>query len=433
MSHAHQPHSLPSTSTSAFAFQIGALGKGKSCPSDLRCPDQLVLPFSAMYYDLKDPAMGYSGRKGAYQTPWTGTVDLETHYLDTYSSHSHSAHDTPPPEYPGYRVAPVGQLQILVKTASDPVKVFIIPYDLRQLPVGGRLLARERTVVETHSSELPSPDPGSSSSSKPKESLRYAIQLQFTCIEEVSGRSPRNPQPRIAATTRRSSVSSEDLDPIFSPTSNGSPSTPTKLGKSFTSSESEKSYFLSKSIKVIFTSSPPSQDEITRTERRDEVVPSSDPSGTRGRVVGFSPGSSGRAGEWETIRRKWQARQFMQEVKLSAAVSPDMAKSEIPFPRQPISIPTPVKSPIPAHVPLPLTDPSSLVAGPPLATVHSQAPSRSTTPTPLQRAVSPSPPSIKTPTAQRYAKGRLRRGSGSVEERGLSEKLRALSVKAGQG
>ena len=139
MSHAHAPHSIPSTSSSGFSLVLGGTGKGKSCSPELRCPNHETIPFQATYYDIED-----AGR-GATQTPWVGTVDLEQHYFSTYSSPqfpsspSSSSMQGPsgpvyPPEYPGYRIARVGQLQILIKTPTSAVRVFLVPYDLRRLP-----------------------------------------------------------------------------------------------------------------------------------------------------------------------------------------------------------------------------------------------------------------------------------------------------------
>ena len=300
MSHAHAPHSVPSNSTSGFALHLGALGKGKSCLPELRCPQHLVVPFAATYYDLEDPS-GHTGqRTGAAQTPWVGTVDLEKHYFDSYSS-ALSLDDPSPPSYPGYRVAPLGQLQILIKTPTQAIKVFLVPYDLRTLPIRGRLLARERTYVQ-------------SPAGNGRESLRYAFQLQFTCLPAAE--SLTRPIRDSSTTRRRKGGMGSD-----SSTSSRCP-TPTISYRQPRPGKSDlggKAFYVSKSVKVVFTSSVSEGDEVIRTERTDEVVlPSEETEGTRGRVVGFSPGSMGRrADDWELVRRKWSARKEVEQAQLA--------------------------------------------------------------------------------------------------------------------
>lgn len=386
MSHAHAPHSLPSTSTSGFSLHLGALGKGKSCPPELRCPPHFIVPFSATYYDLEHP--GGCRQKGAAQSPWVGTVDLEKQYIDSYKSASHSSGAgarADPPAYPGYRVAPTGQLQILIKTPQQAVKVFLIPYDLRNISVGGRMLARERTYVT-------GVDKG--------ESLRYAFQLQFLCMT-----APRQAdlstglRSRDSSTTRRRKGTPDD--PLSTPSSRCPTPTPHNRSSTGIHHRSNKAFYVSKTIKVVFASSAPDKDESVRTERKDEIVfPSSTDAGTRGRVIGFSPGSGSkeRGDEWETIRRKWSARREMESVSTQPSyTSPPLL--------------LPILSPVPLLPSLP---------------------SRPTTPTreSFGRTNSPQPPSVKTPTAQRY---RLRRGSGSFEERELSERLRELALRSEAG
>ncbi|EIW73530.1 hypothetical protein TREMEDRAFT_56224, partial [Tremella mesenterica DSM 1558] len=52
-----QPHSPDG----GFTLHIGSLGKGRSCPPDLRGPEHIKIPFSATYYDLEEKGRG---------TPW---------------------------------------------------------------------------------------------------------------------------------------------------------------------------------------------------------------------------------------------------------------------------------------------------------------------------------------------------------------------------
>ena len=185
--------SMSPQSSLPFTLSLGALGKGSSCPKHLRTPGHVSYPFTANVYTLESTVS---------QTPFVGSVDLEQDGSI------------------GYEVAPVGQLQILIKGEHKAVKVFLLQYDLRDVPLDGRLLARERTYVV-----LPPPtssSPGSLfASSAPREALRYAIQLQFAC----SG-----------------------------------------------SDAPECRYYVSKSIKIIFTPSLPDPSETLRTERTDEII-----------------------------------------------------------------------------------------------------------------------------------------------------------------
>lgn len=400
MSHAHAPHSLPSTSTSGFTLHLGALGKGKSCPAELRCPRHLIVPFSATYYDLEDPnsSTGTASRKGAAQTPWVGTVDLEKHYFDSYSKSSPVPNDHPPPPHPGYLVAPVGQLQVLVRTPTQALKVFLVPYDLRNLPVGGRLLARERTYVQ-------------STSGNGRESLRYAFQLQFTCAAHTD---VQEKKVRDSSTTRRRKGASESGS---ASTASSRCPTPTLPGLPLPGVDTYrgKAFYVSKSLKVVFTSSPPEKDELQRTERTDELVlPSEELEGTRGRVIGFSPGSLGRRmDDWEMVRRKWMARKEVEEAQLAPLL----------FLSNSINSPSPLTSPTKPISPLPILSPL-----PRLPTILARSPARPSTPI---RTAPPQLPSVKTPNAQRYHRQGSRRGSGSMEERELSEKLRAMGMKVG--
>ena len=429
MSHAHTPHSIPSTSTSGFSLHIGALGKGKACPPDLRCPMHENIPFEATYYDIED-----AGR-GATQTPWVGTIDLEQHYFSTYSASSLSTGpSTLPPMYPGYRIAPLGQLQLLIKTPTSAVRVFLVPYDLRRLPFGGRLLARERTFV---GSAAGTPSLGRT----PQGALRYSVQLQFICLPE-----PQDielPTARDASTTRHQRVGTS-ASPSISPTSSHDHGHST-----------QKAYYLSRSIKVVFTSSPPESHEVQNTERTDEVVLPSEPwsaSAHRGRRGSFTPGSVGRAEEWAVVRQKWIAKKRMAEdmdAKPNAAPrilehpdSPPFKRASLPD--RALS-PDRARSPTIGFSPLPrseleLSSPNASFVNLPLLSnlSTSRPPSRSTTPTPSTAAAPvlshtvANGSSSSTPLSSKSANVRLplvtskkMQRSTSREERELSEKLRS--------
>ena len=307
MSHAHAPHS----SSTEFSIYIKAIGK--SCTPELRCPRPLDLGFAATYYDLEDTG-------GPSQTPWVGTVELEEWYHDQYSSDLAGTEEEPP-IHPGYRIAPVGQLQMIVKTPTNAIKAFLVPYDLRSIPIGGRLLARERTYI--HNPEItPNPDsygsPDKDIKGKKRESLRYAYQLQFTCL-------PLDPSRRASSTTRQTSTSQEN-----------------------------KAYYLSKSLRIVFTSTPPESDQETRTERTNEIVPASDiklsGSGRRRSSVGMQPVRI--LEDWNIVRQKWLARRKLGDQDESALEDdPDLSIEEEVLP--PIRSPSRTGTPIPQPFNLP--------------------------------------------------------------------------------
>ncbi|KAI9632065.1 uncharacterized protein MKK02DRAFT_41710 [Dioszegia hungarica] len=424
-----QSHSLASSSTAGFSLRIGSVGKGRTCPPELRAPPPLTLPFSATYYDLLDPEGGSKAVGGAAQTPWVGNIDLEQVYYERYSSRSPSPEGPisgdPPPDHPGYQVAPIGQLQIIVKSALAPLRVFIVPYDLRSLLDGARLLVRERTYVEAEhgggsvcqSTSLPSP-----STASRREYLRYAIQLQFVCLPSV----PISPPATGASTTRRPRQSA--------------PATTSHLDPSHLS---HRQYYLSKTIKVIFSAHAPSSTEQLRTERKDEVVPPSEVSlGSAGRVVGFSPASAGagRKGgeEWAMVRQKWIARRRVQKEEEGAKADVGAGangKAEDKHKLQLVS-PTATSSPLPIRSPMGMSNTSLM---PIMPNMHSAGPSRASSrpPTPhtegFPRVASPpsepgAPSLLQMSKPGQVRKGK-RQGSLSAAERELSERLRSMEVR----
>ncbi|OCF45962.1 hypothetical protein I317_00050 [Kwoniella heveanensis CBS 569] len=307
MSHAHPARQ----STEPFTLHLTAVGKGKSCSSELRRPEPLEIAFGATYHDLVMDNNGSAsgGRGGPRSSPWVGNIDIEKHFIDSFSTTLIGSHNensrhlnlptsnsspisfgkiTPipaiassaplirpaplptynnsighslthvslprtsaPPEIPGYKVAPVGQLQILIKSLSVPIKVFIVPYDLRHLSAGSRLLVGEKSYLVSGSelkSRAPAASPGSlliseargMGKGKSKESLKSAIQLQFVCCSTAS-----TPGPEPA------SVRAPAKEQVRSP--------------------GHLSYYVAKSIRVVFSSPSHTADEM-RTERHDEVV-----------------------------------------------------------------------------------------------------------------------------------------------------------------
>ncbi|KAK4684236.1 hypothetical protein P7C73_g5953, partial [Tremellales sp. Uapishka_1] len=307
----------------------------------------LVLPFSATYYDLEHPS---SSSSTPTQSPWVGSINLEQHFHDSYALLLPPL--GPPPPFPGYRIAPVGQLQLLIKTPTQAIKVFLLPYDLRNLPIGARMLVRERTYVRNPAND--------------NEALRFALQIQFVCVESARS-STSHRGSRKASTTRRPKGVASKPDSARTP--------------SQASSLSSKSFYVSKHIKVVFASCAPEKHETVRVERTDEVVlPSED--------TMQSPDPS-----WERIVQKWHARNYV-ETAAAIAENNDRGRGGGEF-----KTPTTILSPLPA-----IFSPSSSHSrsSSPLETAHS----RSRTP--------------KTPSR--------RKAVASVDERELSERLLGLDL-----
>jgi hypothetical protein len=199
-------------------------------------------------------------------------------------------------------------------------------------------------------------------------------------------------------------------------------------------------YYVSRQIKLIFTSTAPEKEQQMRTERTDEVVlpPMSSSDGMkRGRTPKSSPllstsliGSSSpipHREEWQVVRKKWFARREVEA-----------ASFDIPLDT------TPAENLRPSTPPVSLL--SSQVISPPNARTRPSSPAGIGSPLPMlaplallplkSGRISPSPrsPSVKTPPPFRYpSRQRLRRGSGSLDERELSERLRGMEVKEGSG
>ncbi|WOO77440.1 uncharacterized protein LOC62_01G001018 [Vanrija pseudolonga] len=368
----HAPHA-----TDRFGLQLRAMGRGAGCPAALRAPAPISLPLAATYYDLAGGADEAAPKAAgaAAHTPWVADVDVEGWYFDHFGGAESS---TAPPAFPGYRVAAVGQLQILVRTATAAVKVFVIPYDLRELDDGARLLARERTYVsqpEAASASTTPPEAASASTTPPRtrECLRYAVQLQFACA---------------------------------------------------TDSDGERGYYVARTIKLVFTASPPERDAAVRTERADEVVPAparSPPTKkTHAQRSSFSRtslgGANGRTKEdWALIRAKWLARVPAADAVRGFTPEPDTVRGFTP---EPASRPT---------TPLaPLASPRSLLSA--LAPAEErEVRSRSRSPS-VGSATSPDTPLDGARARLRAASPVTHRRRSLRVERELSERLRAMEL-----
>lgn len=264
-------------------------------------------------------------------TPWVGAVDVQSYYFDrysgdgergrtacspsSYSQASRQRHSSPqrpasgPPALPGYEVGAAGFLQLVVKNEVAALKVFLVQYDLTKLVPGGKLLVRERgyQAVPATSEELGT-SPGSQSPGRRREVLRYAVELQFTCVA-VNRKARRS-------TSQDRGEEEADVK---------------RRRKDAAGSAGNKAYFLTKQIRVVFPTAGVSgsgasgrtdkvrDDEDIRTDRFVEVMNPSrdgdndddDDASTRSRRL-----SMGSFTGWDDIRGRWQ-----QEKKKVAAVA----------------------------------------------------------------------------------------------------------------
>ncbi|ODQ55464.1 hypothetical protein SAICODRAFT_23500 [Saitoella complicata NRRL Y-17804] len=144
-----------------FIAQIGVLGLGK-CKSSLRCPPHVTIPFPAYFYTVPE-CEGPS--------PYVGQVDIEAALTDKK-------------KFPGgYRIPPRGQLQIVIKNANNTaVKLFLVPYDVTDMPPGTRTFLRQKHYSKTNPIDDALASSSNNASLKPdqdKETLRYALHLHI--------------------------------------------------------------------------------------------------------------------------------------------------------------------------------------------------------------------------------------------------------------
>lgn len=222
-----------------FDAELGVLGLGK-CKSSLKCPPHVNFKFPAHFYNLE----GVAGKEGkaSPSSPYVGTIDLEAYYMDQLletnldsldlgedeaessttmekmmmrsqpmrpSSPSHGLpfarrtmsrpiKQSKKPHFPGYRVPAKGQIQLVIKNPNlTAVKVFLVPYDLTDMPAGTKTFVRQKChaaspttpLLDSNSTfqSVPNGSPIATSSSRAplsaKETLRYAVHLQFCAVQ----------------------------------------------------------------------------------------------------------------------------------------------------------------------------------------------------------------------------------------------------------
>ncbi|RKP12151.1 hypothetical protein BJ684DRAFT_5951, partial [Piptocephalis cylindrospora] len=109
-----------------FIAQMGVLGSGPGCPSKLRCPPHISIDFPAYFYTHEEESA---------PSPYVGTLDLA---LD------------PSPRDLGYRIPGQGRLQIIIKNSQKTaVRLFLIPYNLQDMPIGYKTFLRQMIYRET--------------------------------------------------------------------------------------------------------------------------------------------------------------------------------------------------------------------------------------------------------------------------------------------
>ncbi|KAG0147194.1 hypothetical protein CROQUDRAFT_91826 [Cronartium quercuum f. sp. fusiforme G11] len=333
-----------------FLCEIGVLGHGNIRSQSLRCPPHVKLGFDAYFYDNIDTKAGGSGAPGS---PYVGTIDLEKHYMDLMleeESARRTEYDdgrtllarTPPristngkyselyesrhavSRFPGYQIPPKGQLQIIIKNPNHTaVKLFLVPYDLSDMPPGTKKVMRQKSYLVSPSIQpsLPSPssrqvpDRKGSVSEKKHETLKFAVQLQFCSPplpERVSSKvkaatkelcsSPQSPFNLERHTNMGNDMSQSDLHPCHYVSKNAvthphvlfinSPHSLTALSDVKKSSHvkapkpnakktsNAPTIYLHKSIRVIFNMTALDSTDKVRTtiDQADQYVPYAGPS-----------------------------------------------------------------------------------------------------------------------------------------------------------
>ncbi|KAL2440900.1 hypothetical protein ABEF95_008708 [Exophiala dermatitidis] len=220
--------STPPSKPFDFVAQIGVVGKG-NCPSSLKCPAHVTVPFPAVFYSYPSATTSRS-ISDDNPSPYVGVIDLQRNLpplehgsrrirrsdssLDpeALAAEITSPENTPigralareaeqkkPKEKkpashkspPGgaYRVPQKGQLQIIIKNPNKTaVKLFLVPYDLEGMPIGTKTFVRQRSfssgpileaTVSEQQANLAARDPLSQ-----KDILRYLIHIKFCCTSK---------------------------------------------------------------------------------------------------------------------------------------------------------------------------------------------------------------------------------------------------------
>ena len=149
-----------------FIAQIGVLGYGKCKPS-LQCPRHVTVSFPAVFYSYASSGPALDNQP----SPYVGLIDVE---------HSFPPYDARGPPGGCYRIPRQGQLQIILKNPNKTaVKLFLVPYDLRDMQPGQKTFIRQRSYSTGPIIDMPLAESKISSSETP--TLRYLIHLHICC------------------------------------------------------------------------------------------------------------------------------------------------------------------------------------------------------------------------------------------------------------
>jgi Domain of unknown function (DUF4210)/Chromosome segregation during meiosis len=220
-----------------FVAQIGVLGLG-NCRPNLRCPAHVSVPFPAVFYSYGTAGVGRTSSVEEGPSPYVGLIDIENvlkpdevnqekrkrrHITssaeaeDLISGNEGSEatsgvaensrrrrekrkrRSSSPKAPPGgsYRIPQKGQLQIVIKNPNKTaVKLFLVPYDLKDMEPGTKTFIRQRSYSTGPIIEMPiATTPPSSldaskrttpmdlktGNSKDRPTLRYLIHLHICC------------------------------------------------------------------------------------------------------------------------------------------------------------------------------------------------------------------------------------------------------------
>lgn len=148
-----------------FSLEIGVIGKG-TCKSKLKCPPHITLDFPAYFYEFENDALK--------TTPYVGNIEIEG---------GQKKH--------GYRIPSQGQLQVIVRNQKIPFKIFLIPYDLSDMPIDTKTYLRQKSYLtkqQIPTSNNPFSFSRTTSTSELQfngnDILQHAIHLQIICTKQ---------------------------------------------------------------------------------------------------------------------------------------------------------------------------------------------------------------------------------------------------------
>lgn len=279
-----------------FEADLGVIGSsGDETPKHIR------LPFDAHFYAMpEEPARAVPASQGlrsfsssfmdqnffkpgesssspssasAAQAPYVGTIDIDAHFqreMACCCAAHPSKVEAIPPQVPGYALPRQGQLQLLIKNPelNTPVKLFLVPYDLRDMPAGSKTFIRQSIYLESMSpSWAPSlaskrhsigPTGASLDHVSRRQVLRYAIHLQFVAVpvkrSRKAGRLSEGSQGTAAA-ARAFKAQVRRRSDQFVPA----------MVHTETNCNELAQLYLHKSIRVVFAPRPPDSEEVMRT------------------------------------------------------------------------------------------------------------------------------------------------------------------------